>query len=166
MAPLVSELGQGTRPGCRSTVKCVGAGGGLGPVGDASVEVAPELGAGVTAGVSAGVGLYSSTEARTPLSFIPPATRTRPSESSVAVPPSRAATIGSVALKAPVFGSYSSAEATALKPASRPPATRTRPSERSVAVPPSRAAVIEPVKLQAPLTGSYSSAEARTAEPS
>src|ERR1035437_4193233 len=79
--------------------------------------------------------------------------RTRPSESNVAVWPKRAVAIDPVALKAPVLGSYNSAEASAPL-SSFPPAIRTRPSESSVAVWESRAVAIDPVELKAPEVGS------------
>ena len=93
--------------------------------------------------------------------------RTRPSESNVAVCSSRAAVIEPVGLKAPVVGSYSSAEArrSSQSPPFTPPAKRTRPSESNVAVSDSRALAIEPVGLKVPVRGSYSSAEDRIGAP-
>ena len=67
---------------------------------------------------------------------------------------SRAAAIEPVRLKAPVFGSYNSAEAISATSASTPPAMRTRPSESAVADWLSRTVVIEPVALKVPVFGS------------
>lgn len=106
-------------------------------------------------------GSYSSAEATAgpPPAVPPPAIRTRPSWSSVAVWPRRAPIIEPVGLKVPAFGSYSSADARVLGPTPRPPAMRTRPSDSSVAVGLSRATIIEPVGLKVPLDGLYNSAD-------
>ena len=64
----------------------------------------------------------------------PPAMRTNPSRSRVAVCESRARAIDPVGLNLPVAGSYSSAEARLFLELSSPPAMRTRPSESLVAV--------------------------------
>src|ERR1035437_3513772 len=94
---------------------------------------------------------------------MPPAMRTRPLTSRVAVVPPWAGVIEPVELKVPVFGSYSSAEARsgALSPTSPPPAIRTRPLDSNVAVWPTRPTCNEPVGLKVPLFGSYSSADDR-----
>ena len=101
---------------------------------------------------------------------MPPAIRTRPSASSVAVLPARVVVIEPVGLNEPVAGSYSSAEAKNVYVDEygfwSPPAIRTRPSASSVAVSALRAVAIEPVGLKEPVAGSYSSAEARTVDPS
>src|ERR1035437_2686690 len=85
--------------------------------------------------------------------------RTRPSESNVAVCKSRPVAIDAVALKAPVLGSYNSAEATTPTPTPplplSPPAMRTRPSESNVAVCLLRTVVIDPVELKAPGVGDW-----------
>ena len=85
---------------------------------------------------------------------VPPVTRTRPSASRVATWRSRAAFIEPVGLNVPVFGSYSSAEASGCRNLSSPPVIRTRPSRSRVAVCTSRAVVIEPVGPKVPVVGS------------
>jgi hypothetical protein len=95
-------------------------------------------------------GSYNSAEARDVEPSVPPATRTRPSESSVAVASWRAAVIEPVVVNAPALGSYSSAVARYFRPpltSCPPPSKRTRPSGSSVAVSPARAVTIEPVAL-------------------
>jgi len=83
----------------------------------------------------------------------PPATRTRPSASGVAVWPKRGIARGAVGIQAPVDGSKVSAEARNPSP-SKPPAARTRPSCSRVAVCPRRGDPMGPVALQVPRTGS------------
>ena len=93
-------------------------------------------------------GSYSSAEARlgalptpdptlTPIGPPPPAMRTRPPGSNVAVWLTRATVIEPVGLNVPVAGSYNSAVARAEKtllPSVWPPVIKTRPLERRVAV--------------------------------
>ena len=69
----------------------------------------------------------------------PPQTRTRPSDSSVAVCNERALLIAPVSVQVSAAGSYSSADASASPGAPVPPATSTLPSGSVVAVWPSRA---------------------------
>ena len=98
-------------------------------------------------------GSYSSADLRLSapsMKSAPPATRTRPSFSRVAVWPHRASVIDPVGLNLPVVGSYSSAAAVlelTLPVRALPPATRIRPFLSRVAVGPSRPTVIEPVRL-------------------
>ena len=98
------------------------------------------------------LGSYSSAEdtactSETPMP--PPAMRTRPSFSSVAVWPYRGDRSRPVGMNLPIFGSYSSASLMGLL-LYRPPATRTRPSASSVAVPMLRPFSIEPVGAKVP----------------
>src|ERR1035437_7918237 len=71
---------------------------------------------------------------------------TRPSDSAMAVMIRRRVVIEPVGLKAPVLGSYSSAESQCGH-GPWPPATRTRPSDSRGAVGPKRGVAIEPVEL-------------------
>ena len=84
----------------------------------------------------------------------PPATRTMPLGSKVAVWFSRASLRLPVVVQLPLAGSYSSALAEGLKLLSSPPATRTMPLGSKVAVWNRRAVLRLPVKLQVPLAGS------------
>ncbi len=84
----------------------------------------------------------------------PPAIRTLPFFSKVAVWPSRGTRIGAMALKPPVSGSYTSADAVVAIPLGLPPAMSTRPSRSRVAVCPSRGVVIAPIARKLPDTGS------------
>src|SRR5450756_1874813 len=119
------------------------------------------------------LGSYSSAEASalllpvTLLLSVPPATRTLPSGSSVAVWNWRGVGMLPVAVQDPLFGSYSSAEASGGLPppvsppgTAVPPTTSTLPSGSSVAVWNMRGVTMFPVAVQDPLLGSYSSAEA------
>src|SRR5450756_138269 len=122
-------------------------------------------------------GSYSAAEASGGLRLAlllpePPATSTLPSGSSVAVWNMRGVGMLPVAVQDPLFGSYSSAEASGGLPPpvsppgtlllTVPPATSTLPSVSSVAVWNWRGVTMLPVTVQDPLFGSYSSAEART----
>jgi len=95
---------------------------------------------------------------------LPPATRTRPDGSSVAVCSNRWAAIELVAVHVPVSESYKLALATE-SPANHPPLTNTLPDGSSVALwdcPP--VPVIDPVAVQVPVSGSYTSALARSSK--
>ena len=71
-----------------------------------------------------------------------------------------------VGLKAPVSGSYSSAEVrSAGVYADVPPVIRTLPSASKVAVWPARGCNKDPVDLNEPVAGSYSSADAILSSP-
>src|ERR1035437_1406075 len=87
---------------------------------------------------------------------LPPAIRTRPSSSRVAVAgPVRDAFISPMDWNLPVVGSRISADPPA------PPASRTRPSSSRVAVSPTRGADIDPIVVKASVFGSKISADAR-----
>src|SRR4051794_35289169 len=122
-------------------------------------------------------GLYSSDSAIAPLGsptdgqpfvagpgHLPPATRTRPLGSSVAVCHARGWIMSPVLLHVPARGSYSSADASALvvdsSVESSPPATRTRPSGRSVAVCSMRATLMFAVVRQLPSAAEGEDADA------
>src|SRR5450756_1944188 len=120
-------------------------------------------------------GSYSAAEASGGLRLAlllpePPATSTLPSGSSVAVWNMRGVGMLPVAVQDPLFGSYSSAEASGGLPPpvsppgtlllTVPPVTSTWPSGSSVAVWNMRGVTMLPVTVQDPLLGSYSSAEA------
>src|SRR5450759_1628430 len=117
-------------------------------------------------------GSYSAAEASgglrlAPLLPEPPAASTLPSGGSDAVWDWRGGGMLPVAVRDPLLGSYSSAEASALLlPVTLllpvPPATSTLLSGSSVAVWDWRGVGMFPVAVQDPLLGSYSSAEART----
>src|ERR1035437_1954718 len=102
---------------------------------------------------------YNSAESRVPAVAAPPAIKTRPSTSSVAVWPRRSDSIEPVVAQVPVLGSHSSADSEGVHPP--PPATSTWPSESNVAVWSWRKAVVEPAGEKTPLCGSYSSFEVR-----
>ena len=90
----------------------------------------------------------------------PPAIRTRPLASKVAVWRKQFVLTALVAIHVPAFRSYTSTLASAL-PEAKPPATRTFPFGSSVAVWAYLAACIEPTGVQAFDAGSYNSALAR-----
>src|ERR671923_1378609 len=94
----------------------------------------------------------------------PPATRTRPSDSSTALCHSLPAVMLPVDDHVPVVGSYSAAELNTPPHRFPPPAKRTFPSLRVVMVCPVVAKGMVPVKLQVPVTGSYSSEEVSLAQ--
>src|SRR5205807_523710 len=96
-------------------------------------------------------------------SMKPPATRTLPLDSSVAVCSARAVSRLPVPVHVPVAGSYSSALLRAKQlcgggPQLKPPATRTLPFGSKVAVCPSRSVLRSAVRFHVPAAGSYSSA--------
>jgi hypothetical protein len=110
------------------------------------------------------LGSYSSAEDRSPKRTPePPAARTLPLGSGVAVCSVRAVQREPVAVHVAVLGSYTSAEDRALMPTPATltvlPATRTLPLGSSVAVCPLRAVPREPVAVHVPVLGSYTSAE-------
>src|SRR5438477_8862515 len=90
-----------------------------------------------------------------PLLSVPPAKRTLPFFSKVAVCPMRAAIMFFVKVNTPVLGLKSSALAVP------PPATSTLPLPSKVAVCPTRAVPMLPVRVKVPVAGSKSSAVAR-----
>src|SRR5207302_1626711 len=104
-------------------------------------------------------GSYTSALAVSPAGAAPPATRTFPLLSSVAVSPLRATAMLPVALNVSVDGSYSSALVNPTSPMLFvPPRIRTFPLFSSVALAPARLIVIFPTELNVPLDGSYTSA--------
>ena len=106
-------------------------------------------------------GSYSSVLAEaSKLLSNPPATRTIPSGSKVAVWSQRAVLRLPVAVQVPLAGSYSSALAS-VPTKLAPPATSTIPSDSKVAVWLVRAVLRLPVAVQVPLAGSYSSVLAK-----
>jgi hypothetical protein len=107
------------------------------------------------------LGVYSSAFRGQPTepALAPPATKTVPSASSVAVWSRRGARRLAVNVQPPVAGSYSSA--LACRPLRElPPTTSTRPSGRSVPVNEIRPTFMLPVGVQRFVAGSYSSAPA------
>src|SRR6266542_1216641 len=105
-------------------------------------------------------GSYSSAELAVPGSSPPPATRTLPSGSSVAVWSARGRAMLAAADQLFVAGSYSWAEALEMDPptAFSPPTTSTFPSGSSVAVWSARGNTMSPAEDQESVAGSYSSA--------
>ena len=88
---------------------------------------------------------------------MPPATRTVPSDSSVAVWRQRGTFMLAAGLQRPVDGSYSSAVAV-IVPLALPPTASTRPSRNSVPVAFPRPSAMLPVGVQVPVAGSKISA--------
>src|SRR5919202_3273900 len=97
----------------------------------------------------------------------PPATRTLPLASSVALAPRRAVIMLPVAVHVPVLGSYSSAleRVQVGSQGPKPPATKTFPLGSSVAVCSTRAVLMLAVAVHMPVLGSYSSALERSLGP-
>jgi hypothetical protein len=102
-----------------------------------------------------------------PPRYWPPAIRTWPLVSKVAVCKNRTLDIDPVELNEPVAGSYSSADASqvVLIEPSVPPVIRTLPLASKVAVCPTRAVDMDPVELNELVAGSYSSADSKPKPP-
>src|SRR5262252_5511055 len=91
----------------------------------------------------------------------PPASRTFPFTSEVAVCQIRLVVMSPTEDQCPLVGSYSSALENGRNHESPPPASNTWPLARRLAVGSQRASMETPVGVQFPLAGSYNSALAR-----